>query len=210
MKIKTGIIAFGIALTGSAFSYKSDSYAYGIGLDGKSAFSTNQDLSGDGKYDQRFLKAMQVIFKREGGYVNHPNDKGGETKYGISKRSYPDVDIASLTRKQAEAIYYRDFWKPEYSKIHNAEIVVKLFDLSVNMGSRTANKILQRALRATDNAVVEDGILASKTIAAINRADPTDLLAAFKSETAGYYRILAEIHPAQGHFLKGWLNRAYS
>jgi len=50
------------------------------------------------------------ILRHEGGYVNNPNDPGGETKYGISKRSYPNVDIKNLTPEQALEIYHRDFW----------------------------------------------------------------------------------------------------
>lgn len=57
-----------------------------------------------------FDKAITFTLQWEGGYVNHPNDPGGETKYGISKRSYPDVDIKSLTVQEAKIIYKRDYW----------------------------------------------------------------------------------------------------
>jgi lysozyme family protein len=45
-----------------------------------------------------------------GNYSNHPYDRGGETKYGISSRWYPDEDIQNLTRERANAILYRDYW----------------------------------------------------------------------------------------------------
>src|SRR5690606_28008981 len=57
--------------------------------------------------DERFRRAVEVVLKHEGGYVNNPSDPGGETKYGISKRSYPELDIANLTQEDAIAIYYR-------------------------------------------------------------------------------------------------------
>ena len=57
-----------------------------------------------------FDKAMNFVGLMEGGYVNDPIDKGGETKYGISKRSYPNLDIKNLTKEQAREIYYKDFW----------------------------------------------------------------------------------------------------
>ncbi len=62
-------------------------------------------------FPEDFKKACDdLIDNWEGGYVNDPHDAGGETNMGISKRSYPDVDIKHLTREDAEEIYYRDFW----------------------------------------------------------------------------------------------------
>ena len=58
-----------------------------------------------------FDQAFDRLISNEGGYVNNPADPGGETNWGISKRSYPDVDIANLTREGAKAIYLRDFWQ---------------------------------------------------------------------------------------------------
>ncbi len=166
---------------------------------------------GSKAYSEKFSKAIKVIFAHEGGYVDDPHDKGGESKYGISQRRYPNLDISALTRQQAEAIYYRDFWQAEhFEQINNLKVITKVFDLSVNVGPGMAAKIVQRALRSTGNAVAEDGVLGLGTVAAINRADASDLLAALKSETAGYYRMVADNNPGQQKFLKGWLNRAYS
>jgi lysozyme family protein len=76
------------------------------------------------------------------------------------------------------------------------------------MGIGQANKLIQRALRATGTQVTEDGIIEPLTLKAINKADPTDLLAALKSESAGYYRLIANLNPSQKRFIQGWLNRA--
>ncbi|WP_324606443.1 glycosyl hydrolase 108 family protein [Xenorhabdus nematophila] len=61
-------------------------------------------------YSVAFLHAINSLLPMEGGYVNDPHDRGGETQYGISQRSYPRLDIRALTQDDATAIYYRDFW----------------------------------------------------------------------------------------------------
>jgi lysozyme family protein len=151
----------------------------------------------------------------EGGYEHDPADMGGETKYGISKRSYPDLDIKSLTLDDVRRIYYVDYWlKNKCDLIDNLDIASKLFDLSVNMGCRQAAIILQRALRSIKKRVIEDGIIGSETLNAVrdtlletNKVDA--LLSAFKSEAAGHYRLIAYNY-SQDKFLNGWLNRAYA
>ncbi|MGA2937296.1 MAG: glycosyl hydrolase 108 family protein [Syntrophobacteraceae bacterium] len=91
-------------------------------------------------YPEDFQKAVDdLIDNWEGGYVNDPDDPGGETKFGISKRSYPTVNIAALTRDQAIAIYYRDFWqKYKLDGIQDAPMRVKVFNMGVLMGMKTA------------------------------------------------------------------------
>jgi lysozyme family protein len=161
-------------------------------------------------YSSKFLKAFDYMLKHEGGYVNDSADPGGETRFGISKRSYPNLDIKTLTLDQAREIYHRDFWtKAKCEQINDENLVLKFFDLCVNMGISQVTKLIQRALRATGAQVVEDGVIGPVTLAAINKADPTDLLAALKSESAGYYRLIASINPSQQKFIEGWLNRAY-
>ena len=125
-------------------------------------------------------------------------DPGGETRFGISQRDYPNLDIATLTRDGAIAIYFRDFWKAgRYGEMPPA-IAIKLFDLAVNMGAAHATACLQRALRACGNPVLEDGALGNGTVAAARRADGGALLAALRSEAAGYYRARTAETPAVG------------
>ncbi|MDR2782090.1 MAG: hypothetical protein LBB21_06615 [Holosporaceae bacterium] len=161
-------------------------------------------------YSNKFLKAFDCLMYHEGGYSNDPKDAGGETKYGISKRSYPHLDIKNLTQDQARQIYFVDFWmKAKCENIDNDDIATKFFDLAVHTGIPQAVKLIQRALLAAGTQVVEDGIIGPVTLKAINKADPTDLLAALKSEAAGYYRLIANINPSQQKFIQGWLRRAY-
>jgi lysozyme family protein len=157
-----------------------------------------------------FQKALEFLFRNEGIYSDNPNDSGGETKFGISKRSYPDVDIANLTREQAADIYYTDFWAL-YANMPD-RLALKMFDFAVNMGHKQAIKLLQRALRCVGReGVADDGILGGKTreAVAMSLVNLSEVVAALRSEAAGFYRVLAEKEPKNRVFLEGWLRRAY-
>lgn len=162
--------------------------------------------------DDKFLKAIEVVLKHEGGYVNDPKDPGGETKFGISKRSYPSLDIKNLARDQAINIYHRDWWvKYKYDQIDNLAMATKTFDLSVNMGPSNAHRILQRAVCfvAGRQRLVVDGILGPLSFAAINETDPQPLQKTMCYMAAEYYYSLAKKRKESREYLFGWLNRAY-
>ena len=96
-----------------------------------------------------FLDLVDRVLSHEGGYVNDPNDPGGETKWGISKRSYPHLDIAALTLEDAQEIYRRDYW---YALNLNAQPWPKalcLFDCAVNMGRGVALELYQQPERGS-------------------------------------------------------------
>jgi hypothetical protein len=94
-------------------------------------------------YSDKFLKAFEYLMYHEGGYVNDKADAGGETKYGISKRSYPSLDIKNLTRDQACKIYFCDFWmKAKCEDINDKNIATKFFDLTVHTGIPQAVKLI--------------------------------------------------------------------
>lgn len=161
-------------------------------------------------YSQKFEKAFAYVIENEGGYVFDKNDLGGETKFGITKKNYPSLNIRDLTLEDAKKIYYRDFWqKGRFEEIDDEKVATQLFDLSVNLGIRSAVIVLQRALRSVGKNVQEDGLMGSETLLATSNSDPRCLLAAIKSEAAGYYRQIAAKNPSQQKFLKGWLNRVY-
>lgn len=88
-------------------------------------------------------KAIEFVLSIEGGYVNDPSDPGGETKYGISKRSYPNVDIKNLTEAGAKEIYKKDYWDACNCDHLSIGIDAVVFDTAVNMGIGTAKSILQ-------------------------------------------------------------------
>ncbi|HNB52638.1 MAG TPA: glycosyl hydrolase 108 family protein [Anaerolineales bacterium] len=106
----------------------------------------------------------------EGGYSNDLRDPGGETKYGISKRSYPHLDIKTLTRAQVKPIYRADFWGPAGCDAVPDELKYPLFDFAVNSGPKTAVRTLQTRLQ-----VEADGIIGPKTLLEIGLWPPRDL-----------------------------------
>lgn len=157
-------------------------------------------------FDQQIAQTLAF----EGGYVDDPDDSGGETNFGISKRAYPDLDIKKLTKNQAVAIYLRDYFiKPGFAQLHSS-IGAKVFDLGVNMGPRTAVKLLQRAINHTSTAptLLVDGKLGPLTLAASERIASTTLLPRLRTEAANHYAAIAAEHPVMRKYLKGWLRRA--
>lgn len=106
-----------------------------------------------------FEKAVKIILKHEGGYINHPSDPGGETNFGISKRAYPDVDIANLTEEEAAEIYKRDYWDRVKGDELPYPIALCVFDTAVNSGVSRASRWLQETCNA-----YPDGIVGPNTI----------------------------------------------
>ena len=160
------------------------------------------------------MSAVGRLLGDEGGYSDDPEDPGGETNWGICKRNYPALDIKALTRAEAIAIYYRDWWQRYHYSDLPAPIGAKVFDLAVNVGPEHAMNCLQRALRACGKRVEEDGTNGPATRIAARAANQAALIAALRSEAAGYYRELAATEHGRrrdhgAEFLRGWLNRAY-
>ena len=92
-----------------------------------------------------FDEIIQITLDHEGGYVHDPKDLGGETNFGIAKRFYPDVDIKNLTEEGAKEIYKKDYWDKNKVESLPQNLWHIYFDMCVNMGKRTAVKVLQRA-----------------------------------------------------------------
>lgn len=157
-------------------------------------------------YDPVFERAVEKTLAHEGGYVNDPQDPGGETNFGISKRSYPHVNIAALTREDAIEIYRRDWWdRFNYGRITHEKIAAKTFDFSVNMGPTRAHVLLQRAvIESGGDRIVIDGALGPKTFSAVNLHPNPDLLfAKLVLAAVGFYVSLNNTR-----FLAGWIRRA--
>lgn len=147
-----------------------------------------------------FESACNILFSptHEGGYVWDEDDPGGETKYGISKRSYPDEDIAGLTIERAKVLYLRDFWKPCRCDELPAGIRFHMFDAAVNSSPQRAIKWLQQAL-----GVEADGVLGPLTLLAAIQASPTVVAARL---TGVRLRFMSDRRnwPAAG---RGWARR---
>ena len=148
-----------------------------------------------------FDQAFERLIGHEGGYVNHPRDPGGETKYGITKRSYPGEDIRNLTLTRAKDIYQRDYWWKAGCDLVPDEVKFDLFDMAVNSGTKAAIRNLQRAVGAT-----EDGTIGSETLSAIARMPAARVAARFN----GHRLNLMASLPTWPAFGRGWARRIAS
>ena len=148
--------------------------------------------------DQNFNQSFARLMGNEGAYVNDPADPGGETNWGISKRSYPDLDIKHLTREDAMAIYKRDFWDVLGEEAHPA-IKFQVFDFAVNSGITTAIRKLQSAI-----GVADDGHWGPVSAAKLKGMDVNDVLMCFVAERLDFWRRLS----TWPRFGAGWAGRA--
>lgn len=140
----------------------------------------------------------------EGGYVNNPLDAGGETKYGISKRSYPSVDIKNLGIDDATDIYLKDYWKRlNLHLLLSEKICWKVFDIGVNMGLTTGIRFLQKVAK-----VKEDGVLGPLTADIVNSLPEETILNQLIEYQLLRYVEIVEKKNSQIVFLKGWVRRA--
>lgn len=143
-----------------------------------------------------FDEAFTRLIGHEGGYTTGKGDPGGETKFGISKRSYPHVDIKTLTLEEAKAIYLRDFWNP-IGQAHPA-IKFQAFDFAVNSGIQTAIRKLQTAVGTAD-----DGHWGPKSAIALARLEVSDVLLLYLAERLDFMRKLS----TWPTFSNGWAGR---
>lgn len=173
-------------------------------------------------YNEKYLAAVTDVLHHEGGFVDHPNDPGGATAYGISLRwlrqlgdlKWSDIDgdgdvdaddIKSISQDRATELYYRHFWTPaKCEAIKDHAIAKKVFDMGVNMGNRQAWKLVQRAC----GGLVVDGIVGTRTLGRVNTLCSEKLLLAIQNTQRAFYLKLAERKPRLRVFLRGWINRA--
>ena len=151
-----------------------------------------------------FEEIINQVLEHEGGYVNDPNDRGGETKYGIAKRWYPNVDIKNLTKEQAKKIYHQDYWRPAKCDEIPSHLRHIYFDMCVNFGRGGAVRVLQRAAVAKGHNIEVDGGIGPATLKAVQNVE---------LERVRAYRVLRFANlvikkPEQERFWFGWYKRA--
>lgn len=112
-----------------------------------------------------FGRAFALVIGHEGGYVDHPSDPGGETKFGISKRAYPAEDLRNLTLARAATLYRRDYWDALGCGSLPGPLALLVFDAGVNCGVSRSAKWLQAAV-----GVAADGKVGPGTLAAARKA----------------------------------------
>ena len=152
----------------------------------------------------KFDDIIEVVLEHEGGYVNDPKDPGGETNFGIAKRSHPDEDIKNLTKEDAKRIYYQDYWMKNRVPQIPDQLKHIYFDMCVNQGRSRAVKILQQTANAKGAGLIEDGGLGPKTVGALENVE----LERVRAYRIKYYADLVTRKPNLEKFYFGWFRRA--
>jgi len=145
-----------------------------------------------------FETAIERVLGHEGRYVNNPADPGGETNWGISKRSYPDLDIKNLTRDAAKKLYFRDFWLPVAAGVGDEALTFQVLDAAVNHGMGNAVRFLQRSI-----GVADDGHWGPYSKQVFSTKDIKDVHLLFFAERFEFWAKLR----AFDEFGRGWVNR---
>ena len=174
------------------------------------------------------IDTITALIQREGGYSNNPDDKGGETIWGITiataKAFGYTGDMASMTQQTARDIYAQRYWRqPRFDDVAlvSAPVAEEMLGTGVNMGTGTAGKFLQRALNVLNQGdktypnVSIDGAVGSMTLAALKaflaargKAGETVLVRMLNAQQSVRYIELAEANSTQESFEYGWqLNR---
>ena len=168
---------------------------------------------------------IDALIAREGGYVDHPADRGGPTNWGITEQVARAFGyhgrMQDMPRSLAKSIYLERYWEaPKFNLIneHSAPVAEELLDTGVNMGTGVAARFLQRALNVLNAEgkhypdIAVDGAIGRVTIAALRaylgargKDGHVVLLRALNAQQAVRYIELAEARPSQEAFVHGWL-----
>lgn len=146
-----------------------------------------------------FQSCIAVILAEEGGLSQHRRDPGGLTKYGISQRSYPELNIAALTKETAITLYRRDYWAKISGDDLPPGLDLLVLDCAINQGVPRAALLLQEAL-----SIPTDTIIGPVTLRNAQRAMP-ELMEHFCALRAWRY----EIDRNEDVFGKGWFRRLF-
>lgn len=158
-----------------------------------------------------FNTAVQAVLKREGGYNNHPSDRGGSTNYGVTQANYtqwltkrgkPWADVKGLDADTASQIYREDYWLPAKCDLLPSAIREIHFDSAVNHGVSRAAKLLQEAAEAEP-----DGVIGGKTLALAGEMNVRLLKARYINERYKFYGKIIARDKSQLVFIAGWMNR---
>lgn len=171
---------------------------------------------------------IDMVLVHEGGYVNDPDDRGGETYRGIAKASHPkwagwallerhkplsynqivkgDDELDNLVME----VYYKNYYAPlKLDSVTDLMISAHLMCQGVNSGPKASVKLLQKSINVVYGAnLVVDGVIGKKTLKYVNDASKlNELRSAFIRQRELFYQAIVNGNPSQKKFLNGWLNR---
>lgn len=165
--------------------------------------------------DVLFKESLGLVLKYEGGYVNNPNDHGGETNKGIIQREYDRYrklnkqekrSVKYIEDAEVYEIYFENYWKAGKCSWFPAELAIVHFDSCVNCGTTQAAKFLQRAI-----SIQADGVIGTKTFNALFARLKKELIIFiihdYLDQRSQFYYKLVEKDSSQRVFIKGWQNR---
>lgn len=169
-----------------------------------------------------FEKALALTLKSEGGYVDDPDDPGGETYKGIARSRNPkwegwveidilktkpnfpkNLDVSSILQEMVKDLYKVNYWhKIKGDDIEDQDIAESIFDFAVNAGPRTSSKLAQITVGAKP-----DGVIGPKTLAKINSDEKRAFLALFALAKIGRYVDICEKRKTSRKYFFGWVKR---
>ena len=155
---------------------------------------------------ENYQECLEMILHHEGGYVNHPEDPGGATNLGVTKRVYEEWVGRTVTLDKMEQlqvsdvapIYKKNYWDRVKGDQLPSGLDLCVFDFGVNAGPVRSAKMLQSCVDAT-----EDGVIGPKTLARVSEQDTEELIKLFSVKREEYYKSLKHFET----FGRGWLRR---
>jgi len=199
------------ALNDMIMNGRTKTHPYGNKSDGEIIDEAEDDDKEAFNEKQAFEKALKLVLRYEGGYVNDPSDPGGATNKGVTTAVYnayreskklPLNDVRNISDREVEEIYYKRYWlKAKCDQMH-PKLAVVHFDTAVNTGTKQSAKFLQRSVGAID-----DGIIGPKTLDRINNYNEQKAINNYLKRRRNFYKMLANKRPKLEKFLKGWLKR---
>ncbi|RAN30617.1 glycoside hydrolase family 108 protein [Hyphomonas pacifica] len=166
-------------------------------------------------YTVNFLLAFAETMAHEGGWSNHPDDPGGMTFKGITRKAWAvwkgvpvsaisKSDLMAITLEEAQQFYHESYWQPVWGDRLPGGLDFVIWDIAVNSGPSRAVKMLQKAInRLSRIRVVADGIMGPKTLAAAQHLNVFDLIDEVGNTRLWFYFDLSTFKT----FGKGWMRR---
>lgn len=158
-------------------------------------------------------ECIDFVLQEEGGFANNPVDRGGPTNFGITQSTLSGVrgrpvtvqDVRDLTRADAIRIYRQNYWQATSCGQLPPGVDLCVFDSAVLCGPDRAGRFLQTAAGLTGAAI--DGVIGPKTLDAVRKDRPVELIEAIVAERERFQRGLVSGDPSQEVFADGWTRR---